>query len=255
MEPISSPYRSSHTGLVAAAAVLGAALVIGTLVIGFTIYRMRALSNTVAVTGSAEQVIDSDIIKWTANFSRTVSVNGLESGYAGMTRDLVAIKSFLKDRGVDESQISVKPSYLNTNYEASEKYGYGSGPISGYTIRQSIAVESPDVAKITAIAQDAPAALISSGVVLTTENIEYYYSKFADLKVEMLAAATRNAYERAAQIVGSTDSKIGALQSSSMGVFQVTSVNSTEISDYGYFDTSAIQKKVTAVVRASFSIK
>jgi len=40
-----------------------------------------------------------------------------------------------------------------------------------------------------------------------------------------------------------------------MGVFQVTSVNSTEISDYGYFDTSAIQKKVTAVVRASFSIK
>jgi hypothetical protein len=40
-----------------------------------------------------------------------------------------------------------------------------------------------------------------------------------------------------------------------MGVFQITAVNSTEISDYGSYDTSSIDKKVTAIVRASYTIK
>ncbi|MFA5160529.1 MAG: SIMPL domain-containing protein, partial [Candidatus Omnitrophota bacterium] len=43
--------------------------------------------------------------------------------------------------------------------------------------------------------------------------------------------------------------------SAKMGVFQITPVNSTEISDWGMNDTTSLDKKVTAVVNASFSIE
>jgi hypothetical protein len=39
-----------------------------------------------------------------------------------------------------------------------------------------------------------------------------------------------------------------------VGVFQVTSPNSTEVSDYGVYDTSTLGKDVTAVVNVTFSL-
>jgi hypothetical protein len=40
-----------------------------------------------------------------------------------------------------------------------------------------------------------------------------------------------------------------------MGVFQITAPYSTEVSDYGMYDTSTIDKQITAIVKASFEIK
>lgn len=39
------------------------------------------------------------------------------------------------------------------------------------------------------------------------------------------------------------------------GVFQITPRNSTEISDYGMNDVSAVDKDITAVVRVTFSLE
>jgi len=40
-----------------------------------------------------------------------------------------------------------------------------------------------------------------------------------------------------------------------MGVFQITPVNSNEVADSGVNDTSSWEKKVTAVVSATFGIE
>jgi hypothetical protein len=40
-----------------------------------------------------------------------------------------------------------------------------------------------------------------------------------------------------------------------MGVFQITSPTSTDVSDYGVNDTYSIEKKVMAVVNATFAIE
>ena len=40
-----------------------------------------------------------------------------------------------------------------------------------------------------------------------------------------------------------------------MGVLQIEPVNSTEVSDYGINDTTSIEKKVVAVVNATFTVK
>lgn len=40
-----------------------------------------------------------------------------------------------------------------------------------------------------------------------------------------------------------------------MGVFQITPVTSTEVSNWGMNDTSSLDKKVMVVVTVSFAIK
>lgn len=45
------------------------------------------------------------------------------------------------------------------------------------------------------------------------------------------------------------------MNSAKMGVFQIVPENSTEVSDYGINDTRSIEKKVIAVVNATFTVK
>lgn len=52
-----------------------------------------------------------------------------------------------------------------------------------------------------------------------------------------------------------THNRPGKIQSVNMGVFQITPVDSTNVSDMGINDTSSIDKKVTAVANVVFRIK
>ena len=52
-----------------------------------------------------------------------------------------------------------------------------------------------------------------------------------------------------------TGSHLGKLRRVSVGVFQITSPNSTEVEDYGVYDTSTLDKDVTAVVNVTFALK
>ena len=55
-------------------------------------------------------------------------------------------------------------------------------------------------------------------------------------------------------LLAATGGSLGKLRGVDVGVFQVTSPNSTEVSDYGVYDTSTLQKDVTAVVNVTFSL-
>lgn len=242
----------TNKGLIIGSIVIGLAFFASVAIGAYSFFRVKSLSNVISVTGSAEKQIVSDTVKWTSGFSRNVGLDGVRDGYAQMNRDLAATLEYLKSQGVTDSEITVKPVMMNQSYEPTEKYG---SKMSGYNLQQIIEIQSNNVAGVAKLAQDAPVKLSESGILYSTQNLEYFYSKFSDLKVEMLAEATKNAKARAEKIAESTDSKIGFMQSASMGVFQVTPTNSVDVSDYGYFDTSSINKKVTSVVRASFSLK
>ena len=45
------------------------------------------------------------------------------------------------------------------------------------------------------------------------------------------------------------------MRASSLGVYQITPRNSTDVSDYGINDTTSRLKDVTAVVTATFAVK
>jgi hypothetical protein len=84
---------------------------------------------------------------------------------------------------------------------------------------------------------------------------QYYYTKIGDLKIEMLGEASKDAKERAERIASSTGNSIGSVKSARMGVLQITAADSTDVSDSGTYDTSTIEKDMTAVVNISFAVR
>ncbi|MBP9748691.1 SIMPL domain-containing protein [Patescibacteria group bacterium] len=240
---------------VAAAALVGLSLIVSTVIGTMAYSSAKASANTISVTGSAERVITSDTAKWRGGFTRTVPTEQLKEGSAAMQADLRIVLTYLKKQGFTDAEVTVDAVSINP-YCPSDPGSYGcDGRVTGYTLQQSLVVESQNVEKVTTLAKEGTNALIGEGLIFVGQNVEYYYSKLADLKLEMLADATGNAKARAQHIADSTDAVLGRIQSASMGVFQVTAVNSTELSDYGAYDTSVKEKKVTAVVRAAFGLR
>jgi hypothetical protein len=148
------------------------------------------------------------------------------------------------------SQISTETKYKHKK----DDNGFETNEIESYCLGQYIQVQSNDVYKIARISREST-ELIEHGIIFESKTPEYFYRKLEELKIEMLARATENAKQRAVNMAKSTENKIGFMRSARMGVFQITPVNSTEVSDWGENDTSSLYKKVTAVVTVSFAIE
>ena len=119
---------------------------------------------------------------------------------------------------------------------------------------QPVEVRSSAVRQITDVSRQVT-ELINQDISLVSNSPEYFYTRLADLKIEMLEQATEDAKERASTIASSTGNAIGFMRSARMGVFQITPADSYDVSWCGINSTASLEKRVTAVVRAVFAIK
>jgi uncharacterized protein len=240
---------SSIDSKISASIVLGTSIVLSAIIGGYSFMQTKNLQDNISVTGSAYQDIVSDSAKWRVQISNATGLSDLTSGNTKVKNDLAALQKYLTGKGITKDMITVAPVLVETRLD----YQSGSAPI-GYTLRQDVIIEGSDVEKITLVAQDA-SMLLSQGALVTTVNLEYFYSGLGKLRVELMAEAMKDAKNRADAIAESVGSSVGTLRDASMGVLQVTAVNSMDISDYGTYDTSALKKRVTAVVRAAFAVR
>lgn len=206
---------------------------------------------TLAVTGSASQEITSDLAVWKAHC--TTQSKDLKTGYAKINADKKHIMEFLISNGMEEKDIKFAPI---TSYQIYKKMsnGYDSNELDGYRLSLQIEVASNNVGAISQVAQDSY-KLVDKNVELSSNYVEYYVSNLNELKIKMLAEATKDAKQRAKSMIESTGGKIGTMNSAKMGVFQIVAKDSTDVSDYGIYNTSARDKKINAVVNATFTIK
>jgi len=204
----------------------------------------------ITVTGSAEKDIVSDFSVWQCEFTRRSQV--LTEAYTQLGEDLKIVRTYLETLGFAPEDILPAQVQTQLVYQKNDK-GYDTNAVEYYQLRQSIEVRSKDVAKIRH-ASSASTELIHQGIQFVSQSPQYFYTKLADLKLEMLSLATENAKQRAQNMAASTSNKIGLMRSARMGVFQITPIHSFEISDWGTNDTSSFEKKVTAVVNVTFSI-
>jgi hypothetical protein len=236
--------------------ILGICFVIATIastvILSKGLLQIRKFSSEVIrVTGSAEKKIVSDYIVWKAEFSRRSA--DLKTAYSMLQDDLKKVKEYLTSKGVKDEELIISQVETKVLYKKNEK-GHDTNEIEGYLLSQGIEVKSYDVKKIDNVSRQST-ELIMQGIEFISQAPEYFYTKLAELKVEMLAKATENAKQRAISMANSTGNKIGAIRSAKMGVFQITPVTSTDVSWYGENDTSSFEKKVMAVVSASFAIE
>lgn len=228
--------------------ILGASMIIASAVVAGTLYKIREFDNTLSVTGSAKQKITSDTVKWTGGFSRSVALTDLRAGYVQMKNDEKIVAQFLKTNAVASEAVTISPVFVDqpNRYDANAPQQYG--------LRQTVEVKSTDVKKISALTS-ALQPLIDQGVIFSTQSLDYYYTSLPALRVQLLSQAVKDGQDRAGKIAQSTGKKVGSLKSASVGVVQVMPVDSTDVNDYGTYDTSSIEKEVMVTVKAVFRLE
>jgi hypothetical protein len=223
-------------------ALLAIAFVIGAIAIGHGI-RDRNRDDVIVVTGSAKKRITSDYIIW------SVSITSQQSSATAAAKELdgwtKSIRSFLNREGVESVELVVQPISTDTLSRG--------GRVRAYKLTRRFEIRSARVREITDVA-DHSSALLAQGIPLSADSPQYVYTKLPSLRPQLLAEATKDAQNRAKVIVKATGSGLGSLRGVDVGVFQVTSPNSTEVEDYGVYDTSTLDKDVTAVVNVTFGV-
>jgi len=226
--------------------ILGASLILSFIIASVTFYNLRS-EDYISSTGSAKQSVTSDKAKWTSSITRTSKASSIKEGYAKLDTDLKAVKTFLATSGIPETSVDISPVFMNEVYEQyqqSEK---------SYNLVQNITVQSEDVQQIGNLSKNT-SALVGQGILFSTNAVEYYYSKLPEARVALLEEAVKDAKARVEKLANAGGKSVGAMKSATSGVVQVMSPNSIEVSDYGTYDTSSIEKEIMVTVRASFEI-
>ena len=219
--------------------------------------KTRPPERTIEVTGSAKKRIVSDLIEWrgrieTENMDRTAAYRELKDNVA-------KVLSWLETKGMAQKSIRVSSVYTSEDYDTVYE-GVGDERIqkqefAGYEMRQSVTIRSNDVAKVEQISREVT-QLLEQGISITSDAPDYYYTRLGELKIEMLAAASADARERAENIVAKAGkAKLGRLEDADMGVINVNPANSTETSWQGNNDTSSLEKDIITIVHATFELK
>lgn len=233
------------------AVILSAGLILSTWIFTNGLVKYKSSTGAVTVTGSAKKEIKSDWVVWTGTFS--FQSPSLTEAYQQLSNSRNKVKAYFLSKGVPEQELIFSSVFTTVNKTILPN-GQPSNTVESYLLSENVELRSKDVEKIAELSRGAT-ELINQGVEFQSNPPQYFYTKIADLKVEMLSIATKDAFSRANQIAENSHSKIGSLRSAKQGVFQITPRYSNEISDYGINDTSSMDKEITAVVNCSFTIK
>lgn len=235
--------------------IFGLALVLSAFFLSDAIKNRNSSADTISVTGLGSTDFTSDLIVWNSTFSKKNTE--LKSAYAALERDREAIRSYLISKGVKESEIIFSSVNISKDFENTydQNYNVRSQVFTGYTLTQSIQVESKEVEKIENVSREVT-ELINIGVELYSESPQYYYTKLAELKLKMIAQATQDAKLRAEQIADNAGAKLGKLKKSDLGVFQIIAQNSSEEYSWGgSFNTYSKKKTATITIKLIYNIK
>ncbi|MFM7193321.1 MAG: SIMPL domain-containing protein [Bacteroidota bacterium] len=246
MSPISNMKVKLNSALIAIAIVTTA------LILGDAFTNRNKRNNTISVTGLGSKSFTSDLIVWSGEFVRKSLV--LREAYSQLDQDREAIRKYLLGKGLKADNLVF--SAVEIAKEFDEQYDDNGNRIrsifTGYKLTQRAQVESSDVDKVENISRTIT-ELINAGIEFYSSSPEYYYTKLAELKVEMIAAATKDASIRAQKIAENAGSSVGKLKNAEMGVFQIVAENSSEDFSWGgSFNTSSKRKTANITVRLDY---
>ena len=205
--------------------------------------------NGITVTGSAKTTATADNAVWTLNVA--LSSQLVADAVRKVGADVDAVTDYLTKGGIpaDALTLGAVSSYANEEWQN----GNNTGRILSYRASRDITVRTNDVQLVYKLSQGI-GSLLQSGVNVNNYGPQYYISTLSDLRPQLLEDAMQDAKTRAVAITKAVGGSVGAVQSVKSGVFQVTTPDSTMVSDGGAYDTSTIEKTVTSTVSVTFAV-
>lgn len=197
----------------------------------------------VTAKGLAEREVAADKVTWPI-----VSVelgNDLPQLYNKINSTTSKIRTFLKENGVPDEDISVNPPVVqdkNANLYSNERV------VNRYNITSVITVTSNDVAKIRGIISR-QGELLRQGVAIIDGGYEnpivYEYTGFNEIKPEMMKDAIANAQATAEQFAGNCNSELDKIITATQGQFSISDRD----------NNSPHIKKIRVVSTITYSLK
>lgn len=193
------------------------AWIIGLVLLAFSVvffFSARAFSDQgsyVEVKGLSEKIVKADVAIWSLNFE--VKSNNIDTLYADIEKNILAIKTFLKEKGFEDAEINVAPVniYQDTYKDALFRYNSNT-QLSVYTKKVDLVRSA---SKETLL-------LVKRGVTLNQNSIDFQFSDINSVKPEMLAEAIKNAKDSASQFAKESGSRLGSVARGNQGVFDIT---------------------------------
>ena len=240
--------KSKSLTIIVASVIISLALGFGLLRVGSG-FASRS-SEGIIVTGSAKVDATADNAVWTLSVQNTgktpaTAVTGIDSG-------IESLRKYLLDGGIRADQLTLGPvsSYPTEEYAN----GNPTGRILNYRANREITVRTKDVQLVSKLSQNI-GTVLREGVNVSNYGPQYYVSTLSKIRPELLKEATKDAKSRADAMTQAVGGKAGAITSVKAGPIQVTTPDSTMTSDMGMYDTSTIDKTVTATVTVTFKTK
>ena len=129
--------------------------------------------------------------------------------------------------------------------------GNPTGRILSYQAYRTVTVRTKDVDLVAKLSNNI-GTLLATGVNVGNYGPSYYLSTLDQMRAKLLAAAMKDAKERAKAITEAVGGEVGSLLSVTSGPTQVTTKDSLDRAAGGFYDVSTIAKTVNVTLSASF---
>ncbi len=236
------------------ALIFASAIVISALFLGKAYVDRAQVEGSISVTGLGKADFSSDLVVWEARFN--AQNEDLQKAYAELEESRALIKAYLLEQGIASESLVF--SALSTREKKKAIYSpdgdYMGERFEAYVLSQSLSIESTEVDKVERVSREVT-ELLKQGVNLYSDAPRYYYTKLADLKIEMISKATEDARIRAETIAKNSGGELGKLSSARMGVFQITGQHSNESYSWGgTFNTSDREKTASITMKLDYEV-
>ncbi|MCX5742422.1 MAG: SIMPL domain-containing protein [Proteobacteria bacterium] len=224
--------------------------------------KVKPAKRNIKVTGSARKRIVSDLIEWTASIE--AHAPDRTTAYKQLRADRDRAVAFLVAQGIKDADIQPQSTSFEEEFDVTEELKVLPGTTvptriekktpKGFVTREAIIVRSTDVPRVERASREIT-SLLEQGVTIASSDPSYFYTRLGELKVEMLAAAGKDARARASNIIKNAGgAEIGKLIDADMGIININPANSTETSEEGNNDTTAFEKDIITIVHAEFEL-
>jgi hypothetical protein len=246
--PIITVERRKAVTIIVSAVIIALALGVGLTQVG-TGFATRA-GNGITVTGSAKTSAVADNAVWTLSVSLSSPTVG--AAVKKVDSDVAALSSYLTQGGIaaDALTLGAVSTYANEEYVN----GNSTGRILSYRASRDVTVRTNDVQLVSKLSQGI-GTLLGTGINVNNYGPQYYISNLPELRPELMSEAMKDAKLRAESLTKAVGGSLGSLVNVKAGPIQITTPDSTMTADYGAYDTSTINKTVSATVSVTFSTK
>ncbi len=243
--PIITVERRKAVTIIISAVILSLALGGGLMKVGSG-FASRS-SDGITVTGSAKTTATADNAVWILNVS--LSSPTVATAVKKVDADVEALSNYLTQGGVSADGLTLGAVSTFANEEYSN--GNATGRILSYRASREVTVRSKDVQLISKLSQGI-GSLLATGINANNYGPQYYISNLPELRPQLMAEAMKDAKVRAEALTKAVGGNIGSLVNVKAGPIQITTPDSTMTADFGAYDTSTIEKTVTATVSVTF---